>query len=320
MKAKCTIAHHPDMQQHLTGEGHPEAPARYGAIIEELIAQKLLSGENTLTPSLAALEVISLCHTPAYIELVEKECAQAQRRQQLRGEVCLSTGDVCICPRSFESARLATGAAVAAVDTLMKGEAESLFCCVRPPGHHATSDAGMGFCIFNNVAIAARYAQKEYGVGRVAIIDWDVHHGNGTQEIFQSDPSVFYFSTHQEHLYPGTGLKAEKGVGNILNCPIKGGKGARKHVLDAFTQPLADALADFKPQLIFISAGFDAHREDPLGGFDLSEDDFATLTSKVKELAYRHCAGKLISVLEGGYHLKALAKSVAAHVKVLSTC
>ena len=315
MTVDCYIYHHADVLKHLTGSGHPEAPERYTAIIRELKSQGLLTAENERTPAYASQDHIALCHSQAYIDLVERECQQQQ--DNMPAGSSLSTGDVPICKASFDCARLACGAGLSAIDAILQAKVKTAFCCVRPPGHHARPQTGMGFCLFNNIAIAARYAQKKYGLSRVAIIDWDVHHGNGTQDIFEKDASVLYFSTHQQDLYPGTGAKEEIGVGNIFNCPIHGGLGSRLNVLEAFNQKLTAALEQFKPQLLLISAGFDAHKDDPLGGFDLTEEDFGTLTTLLLDLAKKHCQGRLISMLEGGYNLRALAKSVAMHIKAL---
>jgi acetoin utilization deacetylase AcuC-like enzyme len=314
---KVTIIHHSDCLKHLTGIGHPECPARYSVIIESLKRHRLLSDENSITPLPAPIDALLLCHSQEYLDTLAKDIAIASEIGALNGEYTLSTGDVQICPDSYGAALLAAGAVIKAVDTVMQGESACAFVPVRPPGHHATPDKGMGFCIFNNVAIGARYAIKKYGLKRILIVDWDVHHGNGTQDIFFNDPRVFYFSTHQQGIYPGTGSVEDKGCGNILNCPIPGGKGARLAVLAAFRQQLTKAMESFRPELIFISAGFDAHIADPLGGFDLVTEDFAELTCIMQTMAKQYASGRLISVLEGGYHLGALAESVVEHVKCL---
>ena len=206
------------------------------------------------------------------------------------------------------------------MDAVVDRKAANAFCAVRPPGHHATPDRGMGFCLFNNVAIAARYAQKKYGIARVAIVDWDVHHGNGTQDIFYSDGSVFYFSTHQSPWYPGTGAANEtgegKGKGATLNCPFPAGSGT-KEILGAFQGKLIPAMRDFKPELVLLSAGFDSRLGDPLGQFTLSDADFADLTTLMLDVAHQYAGGRLVSVLEGGYSLTGLASASAAHVEAL---
>ncbi len=314
---KIPIIYHPHFVKHLTGFGHPESPQRILAIADALAKNGLMDKNNTIIPQPAPLEVVSLCHENTYIALVQNEIAATKRLQLLQGECTLSTGDVQVCPHSLEAALLACGAAAKAVDLVMEGQYNTAFCLVRPPGHHATSKQGMGFCIFNNVAIAARYAIQKYGIKRVLIADWDVHHGNGTQEIFYHDPRVFYFSTHQANIYPGTGLVKEIGAGNIMNCPIEGGLGSRLKVLKAFKEKLIPAMQNFKPELIFISAGFDGHKDDPLGGFDLTDEDFRELTSIMQGVAKLYSHNKIISVLEGGYNLEALARCTVAHVKQL---
>jgi acetoin utilization deacetylase AcuC-like enzyme len=198
----------------------------------------------------------------------------------------------------------------------MSGGAKNVFCQVRPPGHHAESNTAMGFCLFNNIAIAAHYARAKYGAERVAVVDFDVHHGNGTQEIFWSDKDLFYGSTHQMPLFPGTGEVRETGVGNIFNAPLRAGDG-REHFEEAFRHRILAPLRNFAPDVVFISAGFDAHRDDPLGGMALVEGDFVWATEQLAEVARRHANGRVVSMLEGGYNLTALARSVAVHVKTL---
>jgi acetoin utilization deacetylase AcuC-like enzyme len=225
-----------------------------------------------------------------------------------------------VCRESLRVARLAVGGILESVDRVAAGKASRAFCAVRPPGHHATASRGMGFCIFNNVAIAARHAQKRHGIERVVIIDWDVHHGNGTQDIFYEDASVFYFSTHQSPWYPGTGAASEtgrgKGLGATLNCPFPAGAGI-KEIGGAFRDQFLPAMEKFRPQLVLISAGFDSRMGDPLGQFTLKDEDFASLTGMLIDLAQKHAGGRLISVLEGGYNLKGLASATAAHLQRL---
>lgn len=312
-----SIIHHQAFLEHLTGRGHPESPARYQAVIDALKSHQLLTVENDITPQPASTKSILLCHSPQYLEVLTRDIAKTSNEDGIKGEFTLSTGDVQICPNSLNAALLAVGAVLKACDVVMQGESATAFCPIRPPGHHATSDKGMGFCIFNNVAIGARYAINMYGIRRVLIVDWDVHHGNGTQEIFYDDPQVFYFSTHQSGNYPGTGHADEIGCGNIFNCPIPGGYGSRLAVLSAFRRKLTEAMEKFKPQLIFISAGFDGHFADPLGGFDLNSDDFGELTRIMRTIAKKYASDRLISVLEGGYDLNALAESAVMHVKNL---
>ena len=245
-----------------------------------------------------------LCHTAPYLNYIKEAVLDCARKKLSDGSYMLATGDTQISPDSLKVARLAVGSVLNGVDHVMKGIAKNVFCIVRPPGHHANQKCGMGFCIFNNVAIGARYAQINYSdVKRVLIVDWDVHHGNGTEDIFIEDPSVFYFSTHQEGLYPGTGSSHDigkgKGQGTILNCPIPPGADARLKVLEAFQVKLVQAMEIFKPNFVFISAGFDSREGDPLGGFNLTDADFMTLTQIVKDIADKYAKGRIVSVLEG---------------------
>lgn len=302
----------PICKLHLTGWGHPESPSRYDAAFRALSTRGLIDQLEKI-PCREALDYeLELCHTPAYIELVAREVAE--------GEPTLSTGDTDISPRSLEAARYTVGGVLNAVDAIFLGRVKNAFCLVRPPGHHAAADRGMGFCIFNNVALAARHAQVEHGVDRVLIIDWDVHHGNGTQDIFYCDPTVFYFSTHQYPYYPGTGAQEERGAGagfgTTLNVPLPAGSG-RAEIFPAFTDLLGPEMEKFRPDFVIISAGFDARVGDPLGGFLLTDDDFADLTDWVIQLARRYANGRILSVLEGGYNLSGLASAVAAHVRRL---
>ena len=298
----------PIVKEHDPGPRHPEQVARFDAALRGL-------GDSKLTPSRprsATVEELALCHTREYIQVAKRDVEMG-----LRG---LTTGDTEVGPRSYDVALRATGVCLNAVDLVMKGEAQTAFCVVRPPGHHATPNRGMGFCLFNNVAVAARYAQQHFGVERVVIADWDVHHGNGTQDIFYADPSVFFFSTHQSPWYPGTGAEGEtgegKGIGTKVNCPFAAGAG-RDQILTAFQQKLATAMTDFQPDLVLISAGFDSRAGDPLGQFRLTDIDFADLTELMLEIADKHAKGRVVSVLEGGYDLGGLTKGVSAHVRAL---
>jgi acetoin utilization deacetylase AcuC-like enzyme len=265
-------------------------------------------------PRRVTSEELLLVHTPAYLSLVERELSN------LKGRAELSTGDTVITEGSLEAAQNAAGGVLNAVDAVMKKTIRNAFCATRPPGHHATPSRGMGFCIYNNVAIAARYAQKRHGVKRVLIVDWDYHHGNGTQDTFYEDDSVFIFDTHHYGAYPGTGSSAETGrgkaVGTKLNLPMPPGAGDREF-LEAFKTRLVPAARAAKPDLILISAGFDGMRNDRLGVFDITPEGFAALTRVVMDLAKELCDGRIVSVLEGGYRLDGLADSVAAHVKEL---
>lgn len=305
---KPLIAYNPDFSRHVTPLGHPERPARTEAVWQALLPLAL----KTVPKRTATLEEIALAHSEKYIHLVQNEVSALKVPLAY-----LSTGDVTICPDSFEVALLAAGSCLAGVDAIMNEESTSCFANVRPPGHHATYSKGMGFCLFNNVSVACRYLQKKYKISRVAIIDWDVHHGNGTQDIFYEDPSVFYFSTHQAGIYPGSGWEEERGVGNIMNCPVACGLGSREAIFAAFTEKLVPAMKVFHPEFFIISAGFDAHQDDPIGGLTLTETDFAALTKIVVQMAKEHAQGRILSVLEGGYNLQALAKSALTHVKSL---
>jgi acetoin utilization deacetylase AcuC-like enzyme len=253
-----------------------------------------------------------LVHAREYIALTGREVAQ--------GRPHLTTGDTDLSPHSIESALLAAGSVLAATDAVFSGDVQNAFCVVRPPGHHASASVGMGFCLYNNVAIGARYAQHRYGAERILIADWDVHHGNGTQDIFYRDGSVLFFSTHQSPWYPGTGAASERGegagAGKTLNCPFPALSGARE-ILGAFQEILLPAAREFHPDCIFLSAGFDSRIDDPLGHFLLTDTDFAELTRLMAYLAAEVCKSRLISVLEGGYNLNGLALAAEAHVRAL---
>jgi acetoin utilization deacetylase AcuC-like enzyme len=307
------LVYDPIFEKHITGPGCPERPARYDAVIRGLDAAGLLSTLPQLLPRPATREDLLRCHTSAYLDLAETEIRQ--------GCAELSTGDTEVCEASWNVALQAAGAGLVAIDELFAGKIKNAFCIVRPPGHHASANVGMGFCILNNIAIAARYAQANFDVKKVLIADWDVHHGNGTQDIFYDDPSVFFFSTHQYPNYPGTGDHDEagtgEGIGHTINCPFPAGAG-RDEILGAFEDRLVPAMEMFKPDLILISAGFDSRIGDPLGDFTLTDHDFADLTHLMMQLADKHCHGRLISFLEGGYNLRGLAKAAAAHVSTLA--
>lgn len=309
------------MKNHITGWGHPESPHRFETIMRALKDGLSLKPEDFLTPRAATLDEIRLCHTSDYIQIVQQDVEECARLNINDGSYTLSTGDVQISPASLEVALLAAGSVLDGVDLIMTKKAKNVFCCVRPPSHHAESFRGMGFCLFNNVAIGSRFIQKKYGLKRVLIVDWDLHHGNGTQEIFYQDASVFYFSTHQSPLYPGTGKRDEigegEGKGFTMNCPIFPSVFAREEILDAFQNSLRAKMKEFRPEFIFISAGFDAHKDDPLGSLNLRTEDFGTLTDIVTELARDFCMGRVVSVLEGGYNLKAVAESCSLHVERL---
>jgi acetoin utilization deacetylase AcuC-like enzyme len=308
---------------HLTGYGHPESPFRFKVGKYSLQTQGLLKRENTLKPHFATDQELLLCHTRDYIDEVQRNMRACELSGLVDGSFQLSTGDVQICPESDRVARYAVGAVLEAVDAIMQGRSKNAFCLVRPPGHHACSDRGMGFCLYNNVALGARYVIQKYHLKRVLIVDWDVHHGNGTQEIFYEDPSVFYFSTHNGRIYPGTGWLEETGNGAgkgfNLNYPLDPSQNPRESIKEIFSSSLVERMEAYRPEFVFISAGFDAHEWDPLGGFNLTTQAFAELTLIVKKIAEKHAEGRLVSVLEGGYNLDALAEVIPAHVKILNS-
>jgi acetoin utilization deacetylase AcuC-like enzyme len=299
-------------REHLIGRPHPERPERFDAVIEALRRSGAIERMLALAPRAAIDDELLLCHTPDYLQIARHDVGAGYR--------CLSTGDTEIDGSSWTAAVRAAGGVLNAVDAVADGRARNAFCVVRPPGHHANAGRGMGFCLLNNVALAARYAQKRYGLDRVLIVDWDVHHGNGTQDIFYSDPSVFFFSTHQWPLYPGTGLADETGEGTgketTMNFPFPAGSG-RAEILGAVENSLIPAADLFRPELVLISAGFDSRIGDLLGNFTLTDDDFADLTRRVMEIADRHADGRVISLLEGGYKLEGLASAAAAHAGAL---
>jgi acetoin utilization deacetylase AcuC-like enzyme len=302
------LAADPVCKEHITGPQHPEQPARFDAAVDALRGLELLP----IAPRLATHDELALCHSRGYIQLAEREILEGRRE--------LSTGDTIISPKSLDAALRSTGGALNAVDAIVQKRVSNALSIGRPPGHHANATRGRGFCVFNTIAIAARYAQKKYGVGRVLIADWDVHHGNGTQDIFYSDGTVFFFSIHQSPWYPGTGARDEHGEGAgegmTLNCPFPAGSG-RKEILAAFQEQLITAADEVKPELVLLSAGFDSRAGDPLGQFLLTDRDFTDLTSVMREIADKHAGGRLLSVLEGGYSLTGLASGIRAHAEAL---
>ncbi len=307
------LAADPLCLKHDPGFGHPECPERYEAVITGLDEAGLIETLERIPGRDATRGELRRVHASHYLDIAEHQIKE--------GATELATGDTSVCEDSWDVAVRTAGLAVSAVDAVMTGRVANAFCATRPPGHHATADRGMGFCIFNNVAIAARHAQKAHGIERVLIVDWDVHHGNGTQDIFYGDGTVLFFSTHQWPLYPGTGRRAETGIGAgaglTINCPLPAGAG-RALVLAAMREELEPVADRFRPELVLISAGFDSRAGDPLGEFLLKDEDFEEMTRLVKGIAARHANGRVVSVLEGGYGLGILGGAVAAHVGALA--
>jgi acetoin utilization deacetylase AcuC-like enzyme len=299
---------HPASMNHLNPPGHPERPDRLRAIESALEGEQFQTLAREQAPA-ASLEIVALCHPMEYVEAI-RDAAPKEGLVQLDADTSMSPG-------SFEAALRAVGAAVHAVDEVVTKKAQNAFCAMRPPGHHTERSRPMGFCIFNQAAIAARYARKEHGLGRVAVVDFDVHHGNGTQDIFWSDAALMYCSTHQMPLYPGTGAVSERGEhDNIVNAPLRAGDGGEQFRAAMETRILP-RLASFGPELIVISAGFDAHMRDPLANLQFNEADFGWATRKIMDVADKTAQGRVVSVLEGGYDLEALSRSAAAHVIAL---
>jgi acetoin utilization deacetylase AcuC-like enzyme len=299
---------HPACLDHLNPAGHPERPERLRAIERALEHERFQNLARIEAPA-AALETIALCHPMKYVTAIRDATPKAGLAQL--------DADTSMSPGSFAAALRAAGGATCAVDEVMAGRSRNAFVATRPPGHHTETARPMGFCLFNNAAIAARHAQKRHGIERAAVIDFDVHHGNGSQDIFWSDATVMYGSTHQMPLYPGTGAKNERGAHNtVVNAPLSPGDGGEQFRA-AFETVILPRLGDFKPQLLVISAGFDAHMRDPLANLNLLEADFEWATRKLLDIADRTADGRVVSVLEGGYDLQGLARSAAAHVTAL---
>ena len=294
---------------HNMGEGHPERPARMDAVEQAFQREALASRLVRRDAERATLDCIELMHPQKYIEQIVASVPSSG--------ITRLDADTCLSPGSLEAVLRAVGAACSAVDAVLSGESKNAFCAVRPPGHHAETNKAMGFCIFNTVAIAAAYAKQRYGVERVAVIDFDVHHGNGTQEMFWSDQNLLFASTHQMPLYPGTGSKSERGnFDNIINCPLIAGDGSSEFRA-AISEVILPGLLTFQPDLLLVSAGFDAHMNDPLAGLNLQDRDYAWVTKQLLEIADKFANGRFISTLEGGYDLLALTSSVASHVEEL---
>ena len=309
---KTGLVYHSAYLEHDMGPGHPESPHRLRAIMQRLEQSGTADRLLRIEPRRAEEEWITQVHAPHYVAVLHREAPTT-------GRVPLDP-DTSMSPGTLTAAYLAAGGTLAAVDAIMARQVDHVFCAVRPPGHHAETGRAMGFCFFNNVAIAARYVQKKYGVTRVLIVDWDVHHGNGTQHSFEQDPSVLFFSTHQYPHYPGTGRAAERGKGvgegSTINVPMEAGEGDDEYCA-VFQKSLVPAADAFKPEFVIISAGFDAHKDDPLAGMGLTEAGYAELTSIVAGIAKRHANSRILSSLEGGYNLTALAHSVDAHINAL---
>ena len=311
---KTALIHHPIYEKHDTGPGHPEMPVRYDVIMNALKSDaELWSNLIEIKPDPVTKGIIQAAHTPQHFKIVEDAFAEGYDRLD---------ADTTISMESFDASLYAAGGVCAGVDTVMQSEAKNAFVVVRPPGHHATRERAMGFCLFNNVAIAAKYAQNKYKqIDRVAIVDWDVHHGNGTQGIFYDDPSVYFFSMHQYPWYPGSGSRGEtghgRGLGTTLNLPVKANTPAAEQ-RRSFDAAIEEISAKVKPDLIFISAGFDAHLTDPLGQLRLEDPDFVSMTTTIKQWADEVCDGRIVSCLEGGYNLATLGQTVVEHVTELA--
>jgi len=298
---------HPVFLEHVTPPGHPERPDRLRAVARVLEDEAFEALDRVEAP-LADEATLTYAHPESHIEALRRAIPEEGLRA--------IDADTSVSPKSWEAALRAVGAANAAVDDVFEGRADNVFVAARPPGHHAERTRAMGFCLFNNAAIAAWHARKRHGAERIAIVDWDVHHGNGTQDIFWDDPAVLYCSTHQMPLYPGTGAKDETGAGNIVNAPLSADTGSDTF-REAFRSRVLPAIDRFRPDLVIVSAGFDAHRRDPLAQINLDEGDFDWATGQLLDRAGASAANRLVSLLEGGYDLEGLSASVAVHVERL---
>ena len=301
---------HPACLNHLTGTGHPERPDRLRAVEEELAKPKFQMLAREQAP-MAEADIVALCHPEDYIQAI-RDASPSEGDGMIRLDA-----DTVMSPGSLEAALRAVGGGTLAVDEVMNQKASNAFVAVRPPGHHAETARPMGFCLFNSAAIAARYAQKRYGIERAAIVDFDVHHGNGSQDIFWADKTVMYCSTHEMPLYPGTGALGERGeYDTIVNAPLRSGDGGDAF-REAFEVAILPRLREFKPEFLIISAGFDAHTRDPLANLNLVEADYTWVTKKLMDVADDSAQGRIVSMLEGGYDLQGLSRSAAAHVTAL---
>ena len=311
MKSKTGFVYHPDYLKHNTGERHPENSGRLVHLLEHLRETETLQELEHIKPYNSSPKWIKLVHSPNYIKSIEDAC---------KNGVEMLDADTIISRDSYDVALLAVGGVLAGVDAVIKNKVENAFCAVRPPGHHAEYERAMGFCIFNNIAVASRYIQKKHNLKKVLIVDWDAHHGNGTQNAFYQDPSVYYFSVHQSPHYPGTGKEEEigekEGEGFTLNMPMAAGSGDVEY-LEAFENILYPAAKQFSPDFVLISAGFDGHKDDPLSNLNLTAEGYQNLTRIIMDLSKECCQGKLVSILEGGYNIKAFSESVEAHITTL---
>lgn len=298
--------------EHDTGDGHPECSTRLSVALKYLETQGWFKSLTQVEANSAELEQILRVHDSDYVRRAEEVCRS--------GNSHLDSMDVSVCTESYDIALLAAGSSIQLADNVINKTVDNGFALIRPPGHHAEMSMAMGFCLFNNIAVLARYLQNTHGLDKIAIIDWDVHHGNGTQHLFEEDPSVLYISTHQYPFYPGTGNYSETGVGRgngaTLNCPMLVGA-ADKDYERAFMDEILPRLDVFKPEFILISAGFDAHRADPLANINLSTDSFSWMTERIMEKADQHCENRIISLLEGGYNLQALPLCIGKHLETL---
>lgn len=302
------LLYSPRYLDHDPGQNHPESPERLKAVLKHLEETRLIRKLRRLRPLPHDPEWIEIIHSRAYVERVKESCQKGQRQ--------IDSPDVGISPASFEVACLAVDGALTLVDAVMEERIKRGFGLIRPPGHHAEREAAMGFCLFNNIAIAAQYARMHHRLKKVAVVDWDVHHGNGTQHAFEQNPAFLYISAHQWPLYPGTGRREEQGQGNILNLPMPPESGDQQY-LDIFESQVVPALERFGAELVLISAGFDAHLNDPLANMQVTERGYRWMTKLVLQATQRHSRGRVVSLLEGGYHLPSLAQSVAAHLEAL---
>ena len=311
--SRCGLLYDPVFLKHITSAGHPEQPKRASHAYEGIVREGLDHKTIPLICSPCQQEHLNRVHTKEYLSQAEKDITS--------GLPQLSTGDTSVCKNSWDVALRTTGGIVEATSKIFGGAIDRAFCLSRPPGHHATQSHGMGFCIFNHAAVAARYAQSVHGAEKVLVVDWDVHHGNGTQDIFYEDESVYFFSTHQSPWYPGTGSREETGSGQGLgynrNHPLSAGAGYTEIVENAFADDLAHRMNRYRPDLVIISAGFDSKLGDPLGQFRLTDEDFSKLTQIIRSIAKEHCNGRILSILEGGYHLEGLSQACVAHLKAL---